>query len=225
MATADALKDRAIAAIDAIAADLIEASHSIHAHPELNYEEHHAHRVLTDMLGDAGLGPTRGAYELSTAFEVTAGGRGPTVGVLCEYDALPGIGHGCGHNIIAPAGLGAGIALATIAEDAGGRLRLLGTPAEEGGGGKIEMARRGAFADLDAAMMIHPADADHAKMSAIAIQQLFVRYADVPWQPLEVPGLPSGLQIRPLSKDPSDGACSAIKSRLYASMAAESVKA
>jgi amidohydrolase len=177
VATTEALKERAIAAIDAIADDLVEASHSIHARPELNYEEHHAHRVLTEMLGDARLAPVRGAYELPTAFEVTAGGIGPTVAVLCEYDALPGIGHGCGHNIIATAGLGAGIALASLAEEAGGRLRLLGTPAEEGGGGKIEMARRGAFAGLDAAMMIHPADEDHAKMSAIAIQQLFVRYS------------------------------------------------
>lgn len=176
MATVEALKERAIAAVDAIAGDLVAASHSIHAHPELNYEEHHAHRVLTDMLGDAGLAPTRGAHGLATAFEASAGSAGATVAVLCEYDALPGIGHGCGHNIIATAGLGAGIALASLAEEAGGRLRLLGTPAEEGGGGKVEMARRGAFDGLEAAMMIHPADAEHAKMSAIAIQQLFVRY-------------------------------------------------
>ena len=176
MATTEALKERAIAAIDAIAGDLVAASHSIHAHPELNYEEHHAHRVLTDMLGDARMTPTRSAHSLVTAFEATAGSSGATVAVLCEYDALPGIGHGCGHNVIATAGLGAGIALASLAEEAGGRLRLLGTPAEEGGGGKIEMARRGAFDGVDAAMMIHPADAEHAKMSAIAIQQLFVRY-------------------------------------------------
>ncbi len=176
MATTEALKERAIAAIDAIAGDLVAASHSIHAHPELNYEEHHAHRVLTDMLGDARMTPTRSAHGLATAFEATAGSSGATVAVLCEYDALPGIGHGCGHNVIATAGLGAGIALASLAEEAGGRLRLLGTPAEEGGGGKIEMARRGAFDGVDAAMMIHPADAEHAKMSAIAIQQLFVRY-------------------------------------------------
>ncbi|MFM9085613.1 MAG: M20 family metallopeptidase [Acidimicrobiia bacterium] len=176
MATTEALKERAIAAIDAIAGDLVAASHSLHAHPELNYEEHHAHQVLTDMLGDARMTPTRSAHGLATAFEATAGSSGATVAVLCEYDALPGIGHGCGHNVIATAGLGAGIALASLAEEAGGRLRLLGTPAEEGGGGKVEMARRGAFDGVDAAMMIHPADAEHAKMSAIAIQQLFVRY-------------------------------------------------
>jgi amidohydrolase len=96
--------------------------------------------------------------------------------VLCEYDALPGIGHACGHNIIAAAGLGAGLALAGIAEEAGGRLRLMGTPAEEGGGGKIEMARKGAFVGVDAAMMIHPADRELARMNAIAIQHCLVKY-------------------------------------------------
>ena len=96
--------------------------------------------------------------------------------VLCEYDALPGIGHACGHNIIAAAGLGAGLALAGVAADAGGRLTLMGTPAEEGGGGKVEMARAGAFRGIDAAMMVHPADRDLARMNAIAIQQAVVRY-------------------------------------------------
>jgi amidohydrolase len=172
----EALKERAVAAIDAIAGDLAAASHSIHAHPELAYAEHHAHRLLTDVLADAGLRPERGSHGIETAFALDAGRTGPTVAVLCEYDALPGIGHACGHNIIATAGLGAGLALAGLADEAGGRLRLLGTPAEEGGGGKIQMARRGAFEGVDAAVMVHPADTDYAKMSAIAVQQLVVRY-------------------------------------------------
>ena len=88
----------------------------------------------------------------------------PTIAVLCEYDALPGIGHACGHNVIATAGLGAGLAAAVVADEAGGRVRIMGTPAEEGGGGKIEMARKGAFEGLDAAMMVHPADADLIRM-------------------------------------------------------------
>jgi amidohydrolase len=111
------------------------------------------------------------------------------VGVLCEYDALPGIGHACGHNIIATAGLGAGLALAALAGDLGGRVRILGTPAEEGGGGKIFMARHGAFNDMAAAMMVHPADADLLNMDAIAIHELHVRYsgraahaAAAPWE-------------------------------------------
>ena len=113
----------------------------------------------------------------------------PTVAVLCEYDALPGIGHACGHNVIAAAGLGAGLAAATVAAETGGRLVVLGTPAEEGGGGKIAMAEHGAFDGLDAAMMVHPADADLLSMDAIAVQQAIVAYegraahaAAAPWE-------------------------------------------
>jgi amidohydrolase len=95
---------------------------------------------------------------------------------MSEYDALPVIGHGCGHNVIAAAGLGAAIALSQIAADAGGRLLYLGTPAEEGGGGKIEMARNGALQGVDVAMMVHPADADLTTIDAIALQQLEVHY-------------------------------------------------
>ena len=119
---------------------------------------------------------SRGAYNIDTAFQTNVGSKGLNVSVLCEYDALPGIGHACGHNIIAAAGLGAGLALAGIADDAGGRLTLMGTPAEEGGGGKVEMARAGAFKGVDASMMIHPSDRDLARMNAIAIQQAVVRY-------------------------------------------------
>ncbi|MFN5766106.1 MAG: M20/M25/M40 family metallo-hydrolase, partial [Pseudanabaena sp.] len=153
-------------------ADLIAASHDIHAHPELNFEEHFAHELLTSMIEKNELPVTRKAYGLDTAFETKIGTRGLDVAVLCEYDALPGIGHACGHNVIAAAGLGAGLALAQVAEHAGGRLTLMGTPAEEGGGGKVEMARAGAFKGLAAAMMVHPADRDLARMKAIAIQQL-----------------------------------------------------
>lgn len=163
--------------IDNRAKDLIEISREIHAHPELNFEEHFAHNILSEYIADSGIDVTRGAFELETAFDVSIKcGTGPTVAVLCEYDALPGIGHACGHNIIAAAGLGAGVALSAVVELCGGNLRLMGTPAEEGGGGKIEMARRGAFENVKAAMMIHPADRDLARMNAIAIQQLFVRY-------------------------------------------------
>lgn len=172
----DDLKSRARADIDRRAAELIAASHEIHAHPELNYEERFAHDLLTRMIDDAGLPVTRAAYGIDTAFESNVGSRGLNVAVLCEYDALPGLGHACGHNIIAAAGLGAGLALAALADDAGGRLTLMGTPAEEGGGGKVEMARAGAFQGVDAAMMVHPADRDLARMNAIAIQQALVRY-------------------------------------------------
>ena len=171
------IKQQVCLDIDNRAADLISISHEIHAHPELNFEEIFAHDTLTQYISDSKLKVERSAFELETAFDVTVrGGKGPTVAVLCEYDALPGIGHACGHNIIAAAGLGAGVALSAVAEVCGGNLRLMGTPAEEGGGGKVEMARKGAFKNIDAAMMIHPADRDLARMNAIAIQQLFVRY-------------------------------------------------
>ena len=96
--------------------------------------------------------------------------------MLCEYDALPGIGHACGHNIIGTAGLGAGLAAAALADELGGRVVILGTPAEEGGGGKELLAQRGAFEGVDAAMMVHPAGADLALMNVIAIHQMKVRY-------------------------------------------------
>ena len=170
------LKSAVCAEVDRLASQLIEASHQIHANPELNFEEHFAHDLLSDLIDANGLVTERHAYGVDTAFEARAGGRGHDVAVLCEYDALPGIGHACGHNVIATAGLGAGLAAASIASRAGGRLRLMGTPAEEGGGGKIEMARNGAFADLEAAMMVHPADADLIRMNAIAIHQVDVHF-------------------------------------------------
>lgn len=172
-----ALKNSVCSDIDNRSNDLISISHEIHGKPETNFEEVFAHKILTDYIADSKVGVKRGAFDLATAFDVSVkGGVGPTVAVLCEYDALPGIGHACGHNIIATAGLGAGLALAAVVEQCGGNLRLMGTPAEEGGGGKIEMARKGAFVGIDAAMMIHPSDADLARMNAIAIQNLFVKF-------------------------------------------------
>ncbi|QXC61944.1 M20 family metallopeptidase [Aquihabitans sp. G128] len=172
-----AVKDRIDQVVDDHAEVLLAASHDIHAHPELGFAEHHAHEVLTRMLEDAGLSVTRRAYGLETAFEATAGSSdGPTVAVLCEYDALPGIGHACGHNVIGTAGVGAGIAAAAVAEELGGRLVVLGTPAEEGGGGKIFLAQEGAFEGVDAALMVHPAGMDLSRFGAIAIQQVEVTY-------------------------------------------------
>ncbi len=163
--------------IERLTPALLDLSHSIHANPELNFEEHHAHETLTGVLEDNGIDADRGAYDMPTAFDARVGSTdGPTVAVLCEYDALPGIGHACGHNIIGSAGLGAGIAAAKVAEALGGRVAILGTPAEEGGGGKEFMIRRGAFDDIDLAMMVHPADRDLTTMHTIAIQQLHVTY-------------------------------------------------
>jgi amidohydrolase len=155
-------KSIACATVDEHADKLVAMSQSIHAHPELGFEEHFASGLLGDALAEGGFEVERGAYGLDTAFVGrVAGGEGPHVVVCCEYDALPGIGHGCGHNIIATAGLGAGLALAPLVQQLGGRLTVLGTPAEElGKGGKIKLLERGAFDGADVAMMVHPSVAD-----------------------------------------------------------------
>lgn len=188
-ADAEALKQAVCDRVDQLADVLVDASHQIHAHPELNYEEHFAHELLTDLLAAQGVEPVRHAYDLATAFDSSYGNGGPVVAVLCEYDALPGVGHACGHNIIATAGLGAGLAAAAVADAAGGTVRIMGTPAEEGGGGKVRMARKGAFDGVDAAMMVHPADADLIRMDCLAIQELAVHFhgkaahaAAAPWE-------------------------------------------
>ncbi len=148
---------------------LIDVSHAIFDRPELRFEEHHAAATLSDALEAGGLTVTRGAFGVDTAFMAEAGSEGPVVAVCCEYDALPSVGHACGHNIIGAAGLGAGLAAAALADELGGRVRVLGTPGEEGGGGKVLLAAAGAFDEVDAAVMIHPADADLLSMSTLAV--------------------------------------------------------
>lgn len=166
------LKRVVVAEIDRLAPLLIEMSRDIHAHPELNYEETHAHDVLSDALGSGFSAVTRSAFGVDTAFHATAGDeKAPKVGIILEYDALPEIGHACGHNVIAAAGLGAALGLSPFMGETGGFLEVFGTPAEEGGGGKIAMARNGAFRGLNAAMMVHPADVDITSMRAIAIHE------------------------------------------------------
>ncbi len=172
----DALKARAAARIDAEQRALIGLSARIHAHPELCFEERHAADWLCEYLAAQGLTVEREAYGLPTAFAARAGSGRPRVAVLCEYDALPGIGHACGHNIIAAAGAGAGVALAGLVGDIGGSVVVLGTPAEEGGGGKVLMARAGAFDEVDAALMIHPASLELIAMNVLAISAVEVEY-------------------------------------------------
>lgn len=169
-------KARACAAVEAQRAALIELSSRIHSHPELKFEEHRAAAWLAGYLEQAGFAVERQAYGLPTALAARCGTGAPQVAVLCEYDALPGIGHGCGHNIIAAAGAGAGAALAELVRATGGSVVVLGTPAEEGGGGKILMARRGAFDHVDAAMMVHPAGMDLSGMQVLALSQVEVEY-------------------------------------------------
>ena len=173
----DRFKQRACTAVDAQRRVLTELSTRIHGCPELSFEEQRAAGWLADYLESVGFEVERQAYGLPTAFAARLGSGQPQVAVLCEYDALPGIGHACGHNIIAAAGAGAGAALAGLMQETGGTLVVLGTPAEEGGGGKILMARQGAFEGVDAAMMVHPAGMDLAAMHVLAVSQIEVEYS------------------------------------------------
>lgn len=155
---------------------LLDVSHQIHAHPETLYEERFAHDLLAGVLEEGGLHVTRHAHGVETAFEATAGCGGRAVGVVCEFDALPGMGHACGHNIIAAAGAGAALAAAALADEVGGRVVVIGSPAEEGGGGKLPFITGGTVAQLDAALMVHPADADLLAMDVLAVHQAWVTY-------------------------------------------------
>jgi len=177
MTNAATLKRDVCDAIDAMSAELLAVSHEIHAKPELAFHEHEAARILTQRLEAAALPVTRHAFGLSTAFASVFGPSDkPEVAILSEYDALPGIGHACGHNIIATTGLGATLALAKLNGALPGRIRYLGTPAEEQGGGKELMAQEGAFDNLDAAMMVHPAGVDLVTMPCICVSEVSVAY-------------------------------------------------
>lgn len=174
----EAAKAAAVDAIDAMRVALIALSRDIHAHPELAFAEHHAARVLTEALEAQGLPVEREAYGLDTAFCSEFGEpEGPLVALLAEYDALPGIGHACGHNLIATASLGAALALGRARDTLPGRIRLLGTPAEERGAGKEIMARRGAFDGVAAAMMMHPAGVNLSTMPCICVAEVEVLYS------------------------------------------------
>jgi amidohydrolase len=171
------LKQAVCAAVDDIREELLRLSHAIHARPELAFEEREAAALLSESIRRSGLEVETGAYGLETAFAAEFGsGDAGCVAVLAEYDALPEIGHACGHNIIASAAVGAGLALFALADRLPGRVRILGTPAEERGGGKELMARKGAFEGVDAAMMVHPAGANLVTMPSLACSEVEVRY-------------------------------------------------
>ncbi len=139
------------------ASDALRAlSVSIHEQPELAFEERHAHATLTSFLEERGFAVDRGAFGLETAFRATYGEGDPQIAILCEYDALKNIGHACGHNLIAASGVASALALKEALAPGDGTVVVLGSPAEEGGGGKILMIEAGAFEDIDAAMMLHP---------------------------------------------------------------------
>ena len=159
-----------------VEAGLYELSRWLYENPELAYAEYEASARLAGMLAEHGFAVTFPAYDLETAFDARSGRGSHEVIVCAEYDALPEIGHACGHNIIAAAGLGAGIALAPVADDLDLTVRVLGTPAEEGSGGKIDLIGAGAFSTAELAMMVHPADEDLAYGKALAVLDYKVAY-------------------------------------------------
>jgi amidohydrolase len=167
---------RAQQAIDTAQADLVALSEQLHDDPELAFDEHRAVSATTQLLERQGFQVTSNVAGLSTAFDAVAGTGPLSVAVIAEYDALPNVGHACGHNIIAAAGVGAGIGLAAVADELGLTVHVLGTPAEEGGGGKILMLDAGIFDDVNLAMMVHPWSFDRLESQCLAVDHFDVTY-------------------------------------------------
>jgi amidohydrolase len=168
--------------VDACAGDLLDLSRRIHQNPELRFEEHKASEWIAAFVAARGHEVERGVAGMATALRAIAGpGKpGPRAAILAEYDALPGVGHACGHNLIAAAAAGAFVAAAVVAHVVGGTVVLLGTPAEEGGGGKIEMLKAGVFDGIGAAMMFHPFDRDILIHPTLASVWLEIEFAGTP---------------------------------------------
>jgi amidohydrolase len=169
-------KDQAQQRYQEVDADLRTISRWLYDNPELSYQEHQSSARLAEFLAGHGFAVEHPAYGLETAFVARAGSNGPEVIICAEYDGLPGVGQACGHNIIATAALGAGIALQPLAESLGFRVTVLGTPAEEKFGGKADLIAAGAFAGAAASMMIHPSPRDVVDPNVIAIAELDVHY-------------------------------------------------
>jgi amidohydrolase len=160
----------------AVEPELREISRWLYENPEIQYEEYESSARLASFLGENGFEVEYPAHGLDTAFAANAGASGPRVVICCEYDALPEVGHACGHNIIATAALGAGVALAGLVDELGIRVTVLGTPAEEGAGGKVDLIDAGAFEDAAASMMIHPSPHDMLDPSFQARSSYTVEY-------------------------------------------------
>ena len=182
-------KEAAQAAVDTNLADLVALSHDLHAHPELSFDEVRSAKRTAELLAGGGFRVTTGTAGLPTAF-VAEAGSGPLVLAICaEYDALPDVGHACGHNIIAATAVGAGLGLLPLADELGVTIRILGTPAEEGGGGKVLMLDAGAFDDVHAAMMVHPWPTERLEATCLAVHHFDVAFTGrtahasaAPWQ-------------------------------------------
>jgi amidohydrolase len=182
------VSDRIDQNVDALAGELGELARAIHDDPELAFAEHRAAARIATLLERHGARVERGVGGLETAFRARLGdGRHPHVAILAEYDALPEIGHACGHNLIAAGAVGAWLALAAAGE-LGGTVDLVGTPAEERGGGKIRLLEAGLFTGVDAAMMFHPFDRDVLMHPALALMRLELTFRGAPSHAAIAPG-------------------------------------
>jgi amidohydrolase len=186
------VKAQAAAAVEAARAELLDLSHRIHANPEPAFEEVTASAWCAEVVAAHGFAVEHPAGSLATAVRGRiTGGKGPDgprIGILAEYDALPGLGHGCGHNTMAASGVGAAIALAAIRDAWAGEVVFLGTPAEERGSGKEIMLRDGLFEGLDAALLYHPCDRNHVEVNPLASEDVTIVFkglqshaASEPW--------------------------------------------
>jgi amidohydrolase len=183
-------QQKIIAAVESAESIILSVSHQIHDRPELGNQEVFASKLLIDTLLSFGFEVERGFAGISTAFCARKGQRsGPHVAFLAEYDALPGIGHGCGHNLISTAALSAGIGLGAVIEELPGEVWVVGTPAEETDGAKVKMVERGVFNDLEAALMIHPHDDNYTLTISLAMDAWEVEFfgkpshaATAPWE-------------------------------------------
>ncbi len=172
------LRSRVIARIDTERQSLIELSLAIHGDPEIAYQEHRASERIASYLSARGFTVERPYKGLATSYRGDAAGRavGPTVAILAEYDALPDIGHACGHNLIAMIGTAAAIGACTVIGDLAGSIAAIGTPAEEGGGGKVALVRAGGFTGVDAAMMVHPSSRTLSGRTSLASNRVELEF-------------------------------------------------
>jgi amidohydrolase len=182
MSNVDQLKQRVIDEVNAWRDELIRISDTIHANPEIAFEEVKAAALLSSTLEENGFAVERGVAGLDTAFVATLHGQesGPTIAFLAEYDALPGLGHACGHNIIGASAVGAGLAMKTVLPELAGTIQVIGTPAEEGGGGKVTLVEAGIFAKVDAAMMVHPSRRNLTRRKSLTSYKVSIEFFGKP---------------------------------------------
>jgi amidohydrolase len=176
------LKQRLIEAVEDWRQELIRLADQIHANPEVAFEEHESAALLSQTLEANGFIVERGVAGLETAFVATRTGKpgGPRVAFLAEYDALPGLGHACGHNLIGTSAVGAALVLATALPELAGTVQVIGTPAEEGGGGKALLVAAGVFDAVDAAMMVHPSDKNMTRRRSLTSFKLSIEFFGKP---------------------------------------------